>query len=299
MSLKNTPFTIWGNSRKAREARLGYALILPTVLLVSLVIFYPVVYNVWLSFHEVTLNPNKPDIFVGLDNYIKILTDIEFWSAFKTSFIFTASTVIGATVVGLVIALLLNRTFKGRGIVRGIVLLPYVAPVVSVVFAWQYLFNPVFGMVNYFLVDILGVMPEYIDWVDSSKYAIFMVIIFDIWRLFPFSFLMILAKLQSIPQSLYDAADVDGANGWQKFWNVTLPELRYVIGSLVILRWIWNFNKFDEIYLLTKQVNVVPVYAYETAFNTYQHGLAAAITASLFVFIMIFVFFSVKKVLKW
>ena len=124
-------------------------------------------------------------------------------------------------------------------------------------------------------------------------------ILFDIWHLFPFSFLMILAKLQSIDSSLYEAAEIDGANEWQKFRHLTLPELRFVLGSLVILRFIWNFYKFDEVYLLTKEVPVISVYAYETAFAAYDHGLAAAITATLFVLVMIFVVAGVRKVLKW
>jgi multiple sugar transport system permease protein len=284
---------------KAKEARLGYLLIAPTVLLIAVVIIYPVFYNLWLSFHQVTLNPFKSDIFIGFGNYTHILTDPEFWDSFRLSVIYTAATVVGATIAGLGAALLLNRKFKGRGLVRGVMLLPYVAPIISLVFVWQYLFHPEYGMVNYVLVDLLGVLSHKVDWVDSSQHALWMVIFFDIWHLFPFAFLMILAKLQSIPDSLYEAAEVDGAGPWKKFWHITLPELQFILGSLVILRWIWNFNKFDEIYLLTTQVNVVPVYAYETAFRSFQHGLAASITATLFVFSMILVLFTLKKVLKW
>ncbi|MGG1313684.1 carbohydrate ABC transporter permease [Cohnella laeviribosi] len=284
---------------KAQEERLGYLLIAPAFLLIAVVILYPVVYNIWLSFHKVSLNPKRPDIFIAFENYTALLSDPKFWDSLQVTLIYTVITVAGATLVGLGAALLLNKAFKGRALARTVILLPYVAPVISLVFVWQYMFNPVYGIVNVTLVDKLGWLGERVDWLDSATPALILVIIFDIWRLFPFSFMMILAKIQSIDTSLYEAAEMDGAGGWRKFWHITLPELQFVIGSLVILRFIWNFYKFDEIYLLTKQVPVVSVYAYETAFTTFDHGLAAAITATLFVLVMVFVLTAVRKVLKW
>jgi multiple sugar transport system permease protein len=149
------------------------------------------------------------------------------------------------------------------------------------------------------MVDVLSLMPQHINWIESPRYAIFAVIIFNIWRNFPFAFLMILAELQSISASLYEAAEVDGATGWQKFKHITLPELKFVIGALVILRTIWNFYKFSEIYLLSSSVEVLPVYIYEKAFATYSFGEAAAISAILFVFVFGFILFYVRKVLEW
>lgn len=286
-------------SFKRSEARLGYLLIAPAFLLVVAIIFYPVVYNIWLSLHEVSLNPNKSDVFVGLENYIRLVTDSSFWNSVWVTIIYTVLTVAGATIVGLGVALLLNNSFIGRGFVRSLVLLPYVAPVISLVFVWQYMFNPVYGMVNYTLIEKFGWMSQSIDWLNDPNAALWLVILFDIWHLFPFSFMMILAKLQSIDKTLYEAAEIDGANLWHKIRHVTLPELTLVLGSLVILRFIWNFYKFDEIYLLTKQVPVVGVYTYQTAFATYDHGLAAAITATLFVIVMGFVLVAVRRVLKW
>jgi multiple sugar transport system permease protein len=287
------------NSFKANEARLGYLLIAPALLLISLVILYPVVYNIWLSFHKVSLNPNQPDLFIGFENYMLLLKDASFWHSIMITLIYTVITVAGATLVGLGVALLLNQPLRGRRFFRSIILLPYVAPIISLVFVWQYMFNPVYGMVNYSLVEQLGVLDQNIDWLDSPKAALWLVILFDIWHLFPFSFMMILAKLQAIDNSLYEAAEMDGANGWQKLWYITLPELKFILGSLILLRFIWNFYKFDEIYLLTKEVPVVGVYTYETAFATYNHGLAAAITVTLFALVMAFALVAIRKVLKW
>lgn len=282
-----------------RDARLGKILILPTVLLIAGLIFYPIGYNLYLSLHEVSMNPNVPDTFIGIDHFVNILSDIDFWDSFQTSIIFTSTTVIGTTLLGLGVALLLNRKFPGRPIIRGIILLPYVTPVISAVFGWKYLFNPVFGLANYFLVDLLHLLPQHINWIESPRYAIYAVIIFNIWRNFPFAFLMILAELQSISQTLYEAAIVDGASRWQQFRYITLPELKFVLGALVILRTIWNFYKFSEVYLLSSSVEVLPVYIYEKAFANYNFGEAAAISAILFVFVLGFILFYVRKVLEW
>ena len=287
------------SSFKAGEARLGYFLIAPAFLLVAAVIFYPIVYNVWLSFHKVSLNPRRKDLFIGLENYQALLAEGAFWHSIWITLLYTLITVLGATAVGLATALLLNRSMRGRRLFRSLLLLPYVAPVISLVFVWQYMFNPVYGMVNHTLVDKLGWVQERIDWLDSPGAALWLVIVFDIWHIFPFAFMMILAKLQSLDHSLQEAAEIDGANAWQKFRYVTVPELQFVIGSLMILRFIWNFYKFDEVYLLTKEVPVIGVYTYETAFSTYNHGLAAAITVTLFALVMVFVLFAIRKVLKW
>lgn len=284
---------------KQKEARLGYWLVLPTLVLIVGLIFYPVIYNLWLSLHKVNMNPTKPNIFIGLSHYWNVVTDMDFWIALKTSIIFTVTTVVGTTLLGLGVALLLNKEFKGRSIVRGIILLPYVAPVISLVFGWKYLFHPVFGMVNYILVDLLHLLPQHINWVESPQFAIYTVILFNIWRNFPFAFLMILAELQSISSVLYEAAEIDGATGWQKFTYVTLPGLKYVMGALVILRTIWNFYKFDEIYLLSRSVVTVPVYVYEKAFSNFNFGEGAAITTILFILVMSFILYYVKKVLEW
>jgi multiple sugar transport system permease protein len=286
-------------SFKAAEARLGYLLIAPSMLLIAAVIAYPLVYNVWLSFHKVSLNPRRPSKFIGLGNYGDLLTDPEFWNSIFVTLIYTILTVAGATIVGLLIALLLNQKLKGRRLYRSVILLPYVAPVISLVFIWKYMFNPVYGIINYLLVDQWHLLSHRIDWLDSASGALALVILFDIWHLFPFSFMMILAKLQSVDESMYEAAEMDGANGWHRLWYITLPEIKFVVTSLVILRFIWNFYKFDEIYLLSKQVPVVGVYSYMTAFATYNYGLASAITITLFFMVMALVIVAVRKVLKW
>jgi multiple sugar transport system permease protein len=287
------------NSFKAAEARLGYLLIAPSLLLILAVIAYPLVYNVWLSFNHVSLNPRRPSKFIGFGNYKDLIADSSFWHSIGVTLTYTVATVAGATILGLFVALLLNQRLKGRRLYRSVILLPYVAPVISLVFIWKYMFNPVYGIVNHVLVDQLHLLNHRIDWLDSSSGSLWLVILFDIWHLFPFSFMMILAKMQAIDETLYEAAEMDGANVWRRIWHITLPELKFVVTSLIILRFIWNFYKFDEIYLLSKQVPVVGVYTYMTAFSTYNYGMASAITVSLFILVMALVLVAVRKVLKW
>ncbi|MDI7246926.1 MAG: sugar ABC transporter permease [Bacillota bacterium] len=282
-----------------QEALLAAALIAPSVIVIGLVVVYPVLSSIRMGFSDIPLDPRAPAAFVGFAHYAEILTDSEFWHALVRSLAFTAATVAGSTLLGLAVAILLNRPFLGRGIARGIVLMPYVAPVISLVFAWQYMFHPVYGFVNHWLVDVIPVFAGPRDWVESPAFAMPMVIIFDIWRYFPYAFLMILAKLQSIPGTLYEAAEVDGAGAWAKFRYVTLPELGFVIGAVVVLRWIWNFNKFDEIWLLSRNVVTVTVYTYLRAFQTFNLGQAAAASGILVVGLVVFVSIYVKKVLRW
>ncbi len=196
------------------EACLGLLLIAPSFLVIGGLIFYPVLYNFWLSVNKLGFLPGTPATFVGLSHYKKVLTDPSFWNSIRTTLVFTVSTVLGSTFVGFLVALLLNREFRLRGLVRGIVMLPYVAPVISLVFAWQYIFHPVYGYFNYLLVDVLKIIPEPVAWLQLPRYALAAVIIFDIWRQFPFAFLMILARMQAIPQE-----HEDGINQGFDLWT--------------------------------------------------------------------------------
>ncbi len=282
-----------------QESLLACALIAPSMVVMALVIVYPVLSSIRMGFSRIPLDPAAPVEFVGLAHYAEIVRDSEFWAALGRSIVFTASTVVGSTLLGLAVAILLNRTFAGRGVARGIVLMPYVAPVISLVFAWQYMFHPVYGFVNHWLVDVVPIFPGPRDWVESPQFAMPMVIAFDIWRYFPYAFLMILAKLQAIPGTLYEAAEVDGAGAWAKFRYITVPEIGFVLGAVVILRWIWNFNKFDDVWLLSRSVITVTVYTYLRAFQTFNLGQAAAISTFLVVGLIALVSFYVKKVLRW
>jgi multiple sugar transport system permease protein len=282
----------------AQESRLGYRLIAPAFLVIGLLILYPIIFNVYLSFFDVQLNGDKT--FVGIENYSKLLSDSGFYDSLGTTFVYLVGTVIGTTVLGLAVALLLNEDFPFKNLVRALVLLPYFAPVISVVFGWQFIFDPVNGIYNHVMVEVLGWASERHNVIGDPDSAIWVVIVFDVWKHFPIAFLLILAKLQSIPKDQYEAAAIDGYGAWGRFVHVTLPEAKFVIATVVLLRLIWNLNRFEDVYLLAPNVETLPIYIYYQAFTgVIDQGLAASISVVQLVFLSGLIWLYVKKVLKW
>ncbi|MFQ5407359.1 MAG: carbohydrate ABC transporter permease [Anaerolineales bacterium] len=246
--------------------------------------------------------------FAGLDNYRKVFSDFAFkfegpqnWGAAVTSIVYSFSATALTLLVGLIAALLLNRPFRGRGLTRAIFLFPYIAPIVSVAFVWRWLLDPrPSGVLNYLLMSI-GAIEEPQLYLSKRGLALILVILFEAWRYFPFAMLMILARLQAVDHTLYEAAEVDGANTWQKFRNVTLPELRYVIGAIFLLRLMWTFNKFDDIFLLTGGgfgTNVLPVLTYQFSFKMFDFGRGAATAMILLVMLVFFMAFYIRVVMR-
>lgn len=272
-----------------KEARLGYYLIIPSLALIGFVILYPVLYNIYLSFLEVTLNPTQPNTWIGIQHYETLLTSDQFWSAAWNSIVFTALSDVLATAGGLAVALLLRNQFRGRRLARATVLLPYIAPIVAVAFTWRWMLDPQYGVLPYVFGDILNLYGGNIGLRTNDGTAIWMLIIYDAWRYFPFAFLFLTARVQAIPQTMYEAASIDGAGPIARFKDITLPELRYAIGTVFVLRWIWNFNTYTDVWLFTQNVTTIPIYTYQTAFATFEQGLAAAISIILFVFLVVFV----------
>lgn len=271
-----------------REMLLGIALILPSVILIGGVIIYPIIYNVYLSFTEVPLNPDQSPTWVGLENYFSLLTTTRFWQAFQTTAIFTAGSTVASTVAGLAVALLFNRQFRGQRLARGLVLLPHVTPIIGVAFVWQFILSPLWGSLPNLLAQ-WGLYSSQTSLLAQSSTALPTVIVFSAWRNFPFAFLLLLARLQAIPESMYEAAQIDGAGPLAQFKDITLPELRGTIAIVVLLRSIWEFNAFAQVWLLTKQVLTLPVFAYQTAFANFEQGLGAAVSLLLFVIQAMFV----------
>jgi multiple sugar transport system permease protein len=294
----NQGFTLNWNSLRAREARLAWMLVLPTAVIVFGLVVFPALFSVWISFHDVGLH-NLNDVFhahfTGWENYRKVFEDFAFkfqgwqnWGAAITSIIYSLSSTILTLAVGLIAALLLNRRFRARGLARAIFLFPYVAPIVSVAFVWRWILDPrPSGVLNDLLMR-LNLIDAPMAYLATRGLAIILVIIFEAWRYFPFAMLMILARLQAIDSTLYEASDVDGANAWQKFIFITIPELRYVLGAIFLLRLMWTFNKFDDIFLLTGGgfgTKVLPVLTYEFSFRLFDFGRGAA-TAMILLFIL-------------
>jgi multiple sugar transport system permease protein len=280
------------------EAKLAWKFLAPSIGIVGLLILYPLLYNLYLSFFEVRLSGS--DRFVGLDNYVRLLGSRAFYGSLWTTLLYLVGTVTGTTLLGLGTALLMNQRFPGRGFLRVIILLPYFAPVISVVFAWQFIFDPVNGIYNHLVVDVLGISDERRNLIADPRNAVWAVVIFDIWKHFPLAYLLILAKLQSIGRDQYEAAALDGYGAWGRFFHVTLPELYFVLGTIVLLRFIWNLNKFEEVFLLSPNVDTLPVFTYRAAFTgLIDQGFAAAVSVVQFAAVAGLIFLYVKKILKW
>ena len=270
----------------------------PEMCVITLLILYPVLYNIYLSFFEVKLVGEN--VFVGPANYLQLLSDVDFFRSLWTTAVYVVASTLGTTLLGLAVASLMNHEFPLRNLVRGLILLPYIAPLISEVFAWQFIFDPVNGIYNYMMVEVLQLSEERVNLIGTPDLALLVVVVFDIWKNFPFAYLLILARLQSIDHDLYEAAEIDGAGRWKKFLHITLPEIRFVVGAIIMLRFIWNMNKFDEVFLLTPNVKTLPVYTYFTAFTgSIDQGQAASIAVVQFLLLIVMIFYYIRRVLKW
>ena len=228
------------------------------------------------------------------ENYARIFDSSEFFKVLWVTLFYTIFGTIGALVMGLFAALLLDKSFKGQGILRGLYLFPYVAPVIAVAFAWVLLLDPFSGSINALLVQ-MGVTDQAINFFGEEPLALIMVTVFEIWRYFPLSFLFILARMQSIDTEMYEAADMDGATPFQQFRYLSLPQLLGILSVLFLLRFIWTFNKFDDIFLLTggnAGTRTLTVNVYEQAFALSNIGAGAAVAVVIFCCLLLFsVFF--------
>ena len=246
-------------------------------------------------------------------NFDRIFSASEFWDVLKTSIYYTVFGTAGALILGLFAAQIMQKAFPGRSIIRGLLLFPYVAPVIAVAFSWVVLFDPFSGAVNAMLqqmgaaegpINFFGQRAVQISFFGISfgfPMALTMVILFEVWRYFPLSFLFILARMQSIPSDIYEAAEIDGATPMQQFRFLSLPHIAGILAVLFLLRFIWTFNKFDDIFLLTggnAGTRTLTVNVYEQAFAVSNLGAGAAVAVVIFflllVFSVIFIRFSPK-----
>ena len=231
------------------------------------------------------------DVFT-LDNFRAVFDSSEFMSVLWATLFYTVFGTIGALLVGLFAAMLLNKSFRGQGILRGLYLFPYVSPIIAVAFTWIALFDPFSGSVNALLIQ-MGNITTPINFFGERPLALIMVTVFEIWRYFPLSFLFILARMQSIDTDMYEAADMDGASPFQKFWYLSVPQLLGILSVLFLLRFIWTFNKFDDIFLLTggnAGTRTLTVNVYEQAFAVSNIGAGSAVAVVIFATLLLFSF---------
>jgi ABC-type sugar transport system permease subunit len=262
------------------DQAVGVLFIVPFVVTALFFMVYPIVEAVRMAFFS--YNPLRPGVtaFVGLANFSYIFDDPLFWSSFRQATVWTAFSIVFQTIFGVAIALLLHQALPGIAIFRGLLLFPYIVPTVVVALIWRWIFNPEIGVVNDALLAG-GLITERIYWLSTPEMAMASTIMLNVWKYTPFVVICVLARLQSVPLDLYDAAKVDGAGVVRRFLDVTLPQLKEVLIVVVVFRTIWTFNKFEEIYLLTKggpgtSTFNLAVYAFEQSIASLKLGVGAA-----------------------
>ena len=248
-----------------------------------------------------------------LKNFKKVFLNKEFTDLLLTTFYYTFFGTVGAIVFGILTAQMVNQKFFGRSFMRSVLLFPYVAPVVALAYTWELLLDPNSGTLNSLLVNfqmieqpinLLGqryINLEFFGIDFKLRLALTTVIIFEIWRYFPLAFLFILARLQAVPKELYEAAEVDGAGPLQKFINITLPQITAVISILFMIRFIWNFNKFEDIFLLTggaSGTRTLPINVYEQGFSIANIGMGSAVSIVIVMLLLIFMYLYFKLIGK-
>lgn len=266
-----------------KDLPLFAVLLAPGLIVLTLVIVVPLFLAVQYSTYEAT-NFSGVGTFVGLDNYRTLLGSEEFWTSLWRTVIYAGASVGAQLVLGIGIALLLNTQFPGNTFLRGASIVPYIIPVVVATIAWEWILDPNTGILNR-LLEAVGLNA--VSFL-SADWAMFTVVALSTWAWTPFVVIVFLSGLQTIPPELYESAKVDGAGFLRQFWSVTLPMMRDLIITIVVLRGIWMFNKFDMVYLLTgggplDRTRILPVFIYEEAFRRFNvgYGTAAAVVSLL------------------
>ena len=271
------------------ERLLAAILLAPTVVLLGLFIAYPFVMGVWLALSSTSVG--NPGTFVGLHNFVKAWNDSIFQTAFRNTVFYTFWATLFKLALGMWLALLLNRSFRGKRIVRASMLLPFIVPTVLSTFAWRWMFDPTFSVLNWLLYQT-GFITTKIPFLSNGTYGMWCAIVVNTWRGMPFFAISLLAGLQTISPDLQEAASLDGANGWQRFWRVTWPLLKPVTLVVVVFSVIQTFSDFQLVYVLTgggpaNATHLLATYAYQIGVATGLLGEGAAI--SLFMLPVLFV----------
>jgi multiple sugar transport system permease protein len=272
-----------------KSAFIGWLLLAPSLLLLGGLVVFPILYNLWLSlFDKHAFLPAQA--FVGFKNYAYFASDAEFWASFRHGVVYAGATMALQLGVGVPAALLLNEAFRGRTLLRGVVLFPYMIPTIVAVMLWKWLLNDSYGLVNHLLVTA-GLTTTPVAWLGPD-WIMTSLVLTSVWQFFPFVVVTYLARLQTIPPELYEAARVDGASAWRRFLHVTLPQTAAVLFVIVLLRSIWMFTKFDTVWLMageggvSRYVRTLPVYAYARSFTYLQAGMGAALAVIMFAMLL-------------
>jgi len=274
------------------QAIAAWVFLAPALMILGVFVLFPILYMVYLSVTDghLTLSGVR---WVGLNNYVRLLKNPDFWQIMGNTIYFTFWTLIPSIALPLGLAVLLNRNFWGRGWVRSLFFLPSVVSIVAAGLGWRWLFQPD-GIIN----SIFGLNPPF-AWFNNPNLAMIVLILLSIWKQLGFNMVVFLAGLQAIPQSRYEAAELDGADAWAQFWHITLPGLRPTTIFVVISTVIFTFRSFEQVYVVTgggplNATNILVHYIYEQAFGMFDFGYAAAAAVFMLVAVLGLVYLQLK-----
>ncbi len=279
-----------------REARSAYLFLIPSMAILAVFVFWPIVQSFRLSFFHWTFGGAAQE-WAGLDNYTRLLGDSRVWNAFRNTLYYTAVSVPIGVVLSLLLALALNQKLPGRGLLRAAFFLPVIGSFAIIAIVWSFLFDPDIGLLAYWL-KVLGVPVT--GWLRDPDWAMPVVILVSIWKNIGFNMVIFLAGLQGIPASLYEAAKVDGATAWQRFWKITLPLLRPTGLFVLVNSIIGAFQVFDPVYVLTPgggplhSTETVVSYIYHQGIELIDISYGATIGVILFVFVLVLTLFQLR-----
>jgi multiple sugar transport system permease protein len=300
-SALRSPFVLTPAGSTLRRQRLvkrstPYLLLVPALVVVAVTVFYPISWAVSLSVHKYVLYEPKDTPFIGLANFQKVFADPVFWLSIKNTGIWVALIVSGQLLIGFVAAILLNERFKGRGVVRSLILIPWITPSILAAFMWRWMYNVNYGVINRALTD-LGIISQHVGFLSEAGLALYAVIVVIIWAGAPFFALMLLAAMQAIPEELYEAATVDGANAFHRLRHITIPLIAPTIAVTSLLRIIWVANYVDILFTMTHggpgyASMTLPVYVFIKAQSAldmgYSSAMALVLAAILITVVMIY-----------
>lgn len=282
------------------DTMFAFLICTPMFLYIGIMLVYPVLWGISLSFTNKTIGGHAT--FTGLDNYIKLLQDSQFLKSLLNTFTYTTFSILGKLLFGIIMALTLNIDMRGRNLVRALLIIPWTLPNIVAVLNWRWIFADTGGIANHIL-KLLGVINEDLIWLGDANLAMLAVIIVNVWRGTPFFGLSILAKLQTIPTDLYEAAEIDGSSIFQKFKYITLPAILDVMLLTSLVSSIWTINEFESVWLLTGggpsgATELISIYSYRTAMTSMLLGRGVAISVMVMPVLILLIYFVSKMMLS-
>lgn len=286
---------------RIKKFSIPYFFIAPCALLIGLILLYPLARGIVSSFYNVNLLIPLPSKFVGLENFIRLFKDNLFWTALTNSIIWTVVILVAQMAGGLGVALLLNQKIKGRRFFRSLILIPWVIPAAIGAITWRWIYAEQYGLLNFILYR-LHIIDHYKAWLAEPSFALPAVIVVAIWKGIPFVTIVLLAGLQSIPQTLYEAARIDGAGAFPIFWRITLPLIKSIALIVALLTSIWTFNHFETVQIMTRggpgtATLLMPIYAYKLFLESFQISYASTLATAMLGLMMVLAYFYVRRLM--